>query len=129
MALWMMAGSIKIFGANEYAIRLPSVLLSILSVFLTFLIASELFSNEIKRLKNSIGNTPTVLYGNPFPIETMFYTDYISYTGLPTEDGAKNAHRKGYQIAVLDNGRLPKEVLTNSQVLKIKSPLATFNPN
>ncbi|MCC6726947.1 MAG: glycosyltransferase family 39 protein [Saprospiraceae bacterium] len=88
----------------------------------------ENISLEIKRLKNSIGNAPTVLYGNPFPIETMFYTDYISYASLPTEKGMKNAHLKGYQIAVLDNGRLPKELLMDSQVLKIRSLLVTFNP-
>ncbi len=89
----------------------------------------EKITLEIKRLKNSIDSTPTVLYGNPFPIETMFYTEYISYASLPTEEGRKNAHRKGYQIAVLDNGQLPKELLLDSQILKIKSPLATFNPN
>src|SRR5688572_5924121 len=38
-ALWLMAGSMRVFGTNEIALRVPSVLLSALSVFLTFLIA------------------------------------------------------------------------------------------
>ncbi len=89
----------------------------------------EKITVEIKRLIDSIGHSPTVLYGNPFSIETMFYTDYISYTSLPTEKGMENAQLKGHQIAVLDNGQLPKELLLDSQILKIKSPLTTFNPN
>ncbi len=43
--LWLMAGSIKLFGTTEWAVRLPSVLLSLLAVYLTFRIAT-FFKNE-----------------------------------------------------------------------------------
>ena len=39
LSLWLMAGSIKLFGASEWAIRLPSLLLSTLGIYLTFRIA------------------------------------------------------------------------------------------
>ena len=42
--LWMMAYSMKIFGVNEFALRLPSVLLSTTGIFLTFSIAGQLLN-------------------------------------------------------------------------------------
>lgn len=45
-ALWLMAGSMRLFGINEIALRVPSVLLSTLSVILTFLIARELLGTR-----------------------------------------------------------------------------------
>ena len=38
VALWLMAGSMRVFGVNEIAMRLPSLLLSTGAVLLTFLI-------------------------------------------------------------------------------------------
>jgi 4-amino-4-deoxy-L-arabinose transferase-like glycosyltransferase len=46
MALWIMALSIKSFGANEIAVKLPSIILSTISIYLTFRIA--LFFSEKK---------------------------------------------------------------------------------
>lgn len=44
--LWSMAASMKIFGVSEFTLRLPSVLLSTLSIFLTFWIGRFLSSSE-----------------------------------------------------------------------------------
>jgi 4-amino-4-deoxy-L-arabinose transferase-like glycosyltransferase len=41
-ALWPMAASMALFGVNEIAMRLPSIILATLSVWLTFLIGAEL---------------------------------------------------------------------------------------
>ena len=49
-ALWLMAGSMRLFGTNEIALRVPSVLLSSLSVFLTFLIARRLLAPDLALL-------------------------------------------------------------------------------
>jgi len=38
--------SLKLFGINEYAVRLPSVILSLIAVYLTYLIASLLFDKK-----------------------------------------------------------------------------------
>jgi 4-amino-4-deoxy-L-arabinose transferase-like glycosyltransferase len=40
-ALWLMAGSMRLFGVDELAMRAPSVLLSTASVLLTFLIGAR----------------------------------------------------------------------------------------
>ncbi len=40
--MWLMAGAIKVFGLNEFAMRLPSALFGILGVIFTFLIMLEL---------------------------------------------------------------------------------------
>ena len=46
LPLWAMAGSIKFFGANEIAIRLPSIILSTIGIWLTYKIGSALFSQK-----------------------------------------------------------------------------------
>ena len=45
--LWIMSGSIAIFGNNLLAVRLPSILLGLLAVWLTFLIGRKLFDERI----------------------------------------------------------------------------------
>jgi 4-amino-4-deoxy-L-arabinose transferase len=45
--LLAISASIKLFGTNEFAVRLPSILISLLSVYLTFLIGSLLFNKKI----------------------------------------------------------------------------------
>lgn len=45
--LWTMALSLKIVGFNEFALRLPSILLSTIAIWLTYRIASYLFNNKI----------------------------------------------------------------------------------
>jgi 4-amino-4-deoxy-L-arabinose transferase-like glycosyltransferase len=47
LPLWLMAGSMKIFGVNEIALRLPSILLSSLGIFLTYKIGSFFFNKKV----------------------------------------------------------------------------------
>ena len=44
LALWLQAASMKMFGVHEYALRLPSVLISTAAVFVTFYIGTILLS-------------------------------------------------------------------------------------
>lgn len=44
--LWIMSGSIAVFGTNLLAVRLPSILLGLLAVWLTFLIGRKLFDER-----------------------------------------------------------------------------------
>ena len=44
---WCMAGAIQIFGVSEWAVRLPSLLLSTAAIYLTFLLGKRLFSAQI----------------------------------------------------------------------------------
>ena len=46
-ALWLMAGSMAALGANEFGLRLPSVILSSAAVILTFLIGRALFGERV----------------------------------------------------------------------------------
>lgn len=48
--LLTMAGAISLFGCNEFAIRIPSIILSLLAVYLTFLIARLLYNSRIALL-------------------------------------------------------------------------------
>lgn len=48
--LWIMAGSISVFGNTLFAIRLPSILLSLLAIGLTFLIGRKLFDERVALL-------------------------------------------------------------------------------
>jgi 4-amino-4-deoxy-L-arabinose transferase-like glycosyltransferase len=46
LPLWTMAGSMRIFGVNELALRLPSVLLTTAGIALAFWIGRQLFSRR-----------------------------------------------------------------------------------
>jgi 4-amino-4-deoxy-L-arabinose transferase len=50
LTLWLMAMSMKAFGVNELAVRLPSLVFGTLSVGLTFLIARRLISESVALL-------------------------------------------------------------------------------
>ena len=45
--LWVMALSMKIFGVNEFMLRLPSIILSTICVFLTFLIGKSFYNERV----------------------------------------------------------------------------------
>ena len=47
MALWLIATSIKCFGTHAWAVRIPSLLCSIIGIYLTFLIGRRLFNPVI----------------------------------------------------------------------------------
>ena len=47
LPMWTMALSMKCFGVNLWALRLPSVLLSTIAIGLTFLIGKRLFNRKI----------------------------------------------------------------------------------
>ncbi|MBK8555596.1 MAG: glycosyltransferase family 39 protein, partial [Lewinellaceae bacterium] len=46
LALWLMAGSMKIFGISIAALRLPSMLFAVLGILLTFRLGALLFSKK-----------------------------------------------------------------------------------
>lgn len=48
--MWAMAFSIAVFGTNEIAPRLPSILVSLIAIYLTFLMAAWLFDRKIALL-------------------------------------------------------------------------------
>ncbi len=47
LPLWLMAGSMALFGVNEWAVRLPSLLLSLAAILLTYRMGRLLFNAPI----------------------------------------------------------------------------------
>ncbi|MCH8555000.1 MAG: glycosyltransferase family 39 protein [Schleiferiaceae bacterium] len=47
MPLWLMAGSMRLFGVHEWAVRLPSILFSTLGIYLCFLMGRFFFTERI----------------------------------------------------------------------------------
>ena len=47
LALWMMAGSMYIFGIEEAALRLPSLLLGVICIYLTYVIGYKLYGYRV----------------------------------------------------------------------------------
>lgn len=47
LTLWIIAGSLKIFGINAFSVRVPSILFSTLSVWLIFILGKRLFNPTI----------------------------------------------------------------------------------
>lgn len=54
LTTWILALSLKIFGVNELGLRLPGVLLSTGSVYLTYLLGKELYSARVGLVGASI---------------------------------------------------------------------------
>ena len=47
LSLWIIMVSLKIFGMNEIAVRLPSILLSSIGIFLTYYIGKEFYNEKV----------------------------------------------------------------------------------
>ena len=47
LTLWLISGSISVFGNTDFAIRIPSILFSTAMIWLTYLIAKSLFTKRI----------------------------------------------------------------------------------
>lgn len=47
LPLWFIAASYKVFGVAEFATRIPSLIFSVLSIIITYLLASKLFNKRI----------------------------------------------------------------------------------
>ena len=47
LPIWLIAGSMKIFGINEIALRLPSIIMSSIGIYLTFKIGHYFFNKKV----------------------------------------------------------------------------------
>jgi len=47
LPLWLMASSMWLFGINEIALRIPSIILSTLGIWLTYIIGRYFFNNKV----------------------------------------------------------------------------------
>jgi len=44
---WLSAGSAKFFGLNEFAVRFPSVIFGVLTIWAIYLLGKELFNKKV----------------------------------------------------------------------------------
>ncbi|MDR3667183.1 MAG: glycosyltransferase family 39 protein [Ignavibacteriaceae bacterium] len=47
LSLWLIMLSLKLFGINEIAVRLPSIILSSIGIFLTYYIAKQFYNEKV----------------------------------------------------------------------------------
>lgn len=62
LALWFMALSMKIFGVNEIALRLPSLIFSTLTIYIVYLIGRKLYSNNVGLMSAFFYSINGILY-------------------------------------------------------------------
>jgi 4-amino-4-deoxy-L-arabinose transferase-like glycosyltransferase len=78
----------------------------------------------IERLKMRLGNQKYVVFNSNVRlnghIPIMFYTDYIAYNTIPTENQIKQIQEKKYNIAIFDDNSLPEYILRRKDILRIK---------
>lgn len=66
--------------------------------------------------KWAVFNSSARLFGH---IPVMFYTDYIAYDFVPTEEQIEKVKSKAYNIAVIEKDTLPNYILNDLSILKI----------
>ena len=73
LALWLMALSLKVFGISEFAVRIPSILLSTAAIYLTYRITLFFFSEKrlalIAAFLHSIHGFTIALAAGRTPVE------------------------------------------------------------
>ena len=73
--LWQIAISYYILGINAFALRLPSAILSILSVFLTYMIGRELYDKKIGAVAAFLQAVNPLMMGL---VHGYIFTDHIN---------------------------------------------------
>ncbi len=97
LALWLMGLSIKLFGTTEWAVRIPSLLMSLGTIFFTFKIGQRLFDSKVgwwSAFIFSMVSFPTLLSSGLLPtdhIDTCFIFFIITsiYVGIVAADKNK----------------------------------------
>ncbi|HRX30170.1 MAG TPA: glycosyltransferase family 39 protein, partial [Saprospiraceae bacterium] len=62
LAFWFMSWSMKIFGVNEWGLRLPSLIFSTLSVYLTYWIGNKLFDERVGLIAAFLYSISGIMY-------------------------------------------------------------------
>jgi hypothetical protein len=76
----------------------------------------------LRSLRDQVPDSKAVIF-NTRPIETMFYTAGIGYSGLPTGDQIADLRNRGYSVNIVDSGIIPAELRGDSRV-RIIAPRA-----
>ncbi|RKU36641.1 hypothetical protein C6496_12755, partial [Candidatus Poribacteria bacterium] len=87
LGLWQIAGSYWLFGVNTWALRFPSVILSTLAVWLTYLIGKELLSRQAGFIAATIqAFSPFLMrlihgyqFSDAVDVSLLFWTEFAIY--------------------------------------------------
>jgi 4-amino-4-deoxy-L-arabinose transferase len=69
------------------------------------------WAKELRLLKQQISEKQVVIFNSERPIETMFYTNFTAYSGLPSSATIHKFISNGYTPYVYKNGVLQKLIL------------------
>jgi 4-amino-4-deoxy-L-arabinose transferase-like glycosyltransferase len=103
LPLWCMAISMKIFGINLWALRLPSLIISTIAIWVTYKIGLLLFNNRIALYAAFLN----AIHGLTFEVATgrdssdhvqCFFDFFISLGVLTTLFAYKTAHKNLYSF-------------------------------
>jgi len=75
--LWLMALSIKVFGATEFAVRFPTILMGTLAVFGVYRIGKNLVSNQVGYVAAFLMTTSYISVNLATGMETTDHNDAI----------------------------------------------------
>lgn len=62
---------------------------------------------ELRQLTGLIGAQPAIVFNVRRSIEGMFYTPYVLYQHLPSEEQARMLQERGYRVYLFDDGSAP----------------------
>jgi 4-amino-4-deoxy-L-arabinose transferase-like glycosyltransferase len=71
------------------------------------------WTKELRSLNQQIGSARAVVFGTAHPIEAMFYTPYVAYEQLPTEEQVRDLTGRGYRVYVHNDGSPPRLLIPN----------------
>jgi len=74
---------------------------------------------EIKQLKNKLP-VKSVIFNHAWPIEVMFYTDYIAYKRLPSREEIGLVRQKGFAVVVVDRNDLAGYLRNDNGIILLK---------
>ena len=76
---------------------------------------------DLKHLNKIYNGKKNIIFNVDYPIETMFYTDFIAYETIPNKNTIEELKLKGYNIYINDNEDLTDELknLKDIEIIKI----------
>jgi 4-amino-4-deoxy-L-arabinose transferase len=83
------------------------------------------WKNFCETLDKQLTKHQYVVYNCPLPLQNiklMFYSNYIGYCGLPTYADCLATFKKGYKVAIYDDGTLPDSILKNKFYKIVNAP-------
>jgi 4-amino-4-deoxy-L-arabinose transferase-like glycosyltransferase len=65
---------------------------------------NPIWAIELRNLDKTIPEKNTVIFNSVRPIETMFYSSFTAYPGLPTAEQVTDLTQRGYKIHIMGKG-------------------------